>query len=78
MLIEVKEQKAGPFFGLMADEVTDVSNWEQLGVIIRYIRDDVPEERLMEFIKYEKIKGDDIADHILSSVTRLGLDPTKC
>ena len=35
-------------------------------------------ERLVEFIKCEKIKGDDIADHILSCVTRLGLDPTKC
>ena len=33
------------FFGIEADEVTDVSNWEQLGIIIRYLKDSYIEQR---------------------------------
>ena len=32
IVTEIKEQAAGPFYGLVADEVTDVANWEQLGI----------------------------------------------
>ena len=38
------------FYGIQADEVTDVSNWEQLGIILRYVSDGEPVERLIEFI----------------------------
>ena len=28
-----------PFFGLQADKVTNISNSEQLGIIVRYVKD---------------------------------------
>ena len=39
IVIEIKNQPEGPFYSLSADVVTDVSNWEQLGVIVRYTKD---------------------------------------
>ncbi|XP_072177759.1 52 kDa repressor of the inhibitor of the protein kinase-like [Diadema setosum] len=37
---EVKAQPLGPFFAVIADEVIDSSNWEQLGVIVRHLKDE--------------------------------------
>ena len=51
---EIAKQPAGPHYGIMADEVTDVSNWEQLGVLVRYLKDSEPVERLLFFTKCEK------------------------
>ena len=33
-----KDVCASSFFGIQADEVTDVSNWEQLGIVMRYVK----------------------------------------
>ena len=33
---EVKNQSIGPLYGIMGDEVTDTSNKEQLGLVLRY------------------------------------------
>ena len=41
---EINQQQ----FGLVADEVTDSANWEQLGTVVRYVRDDRPIKRLLE------------------------------
>ena len=39
IVIEIKNEPEGPFYSLSADAVTDVSNWEQLGVTVRYTKD---------------------------------------
>nr|XP_054760699.1 52 kDa repressor of the inhibitor of the protein kinase-like [Lytechinus pictus] len=78
ILEEINAQGSGPFYGLVADEVTDVSNWEQLGVIVRYLKDDVPVERLLEYVKCEDITGKSIADYIIKCVINVGLDPMMC
>lgn len=75
---EIKSQDSGPYYGLIADEVTDCSNWEQLGVVVRYLKNDEPIERLVEYIKCENIRGETIAQHIIDCVTKLGLDVNKC
>ena len=42
----IEEVKAGGgYFGLSADEVTDSSNWEQLGIVLRYVKGNKPMER---------------------------------
>ena len=33
---EINEEGT-PYFGVAADEVTDCANWEQLGIVIRYV-----------------------------------------
>ena len=62
----------------MADEVTDRSNWEQLGIVVCYRKDSVPVEKLLEYVKCENIREATIADLIIDSVTKVGLNPTQC
>ena len=52
----VKEINNQPVYGLFADEVTDVSNWEELGVIVRYTKDCCPIEKLLEDVRCEDVK----------------------
>ncbi len=73
---QVKE--GGDFFGISADEVTDVSNWEQLRLVIRYVSNGQPTEKLLEYIGCESCTGQDICSNILSSLEGLGLDPKFC
>ena len=37
IISQIKQQDFGPLYGLQADEVTDTSNWEQLGIKISKI-----------------------------------------
>ena len=60
----------------MADEVTDVSIWEQLGVLVRYLKDSEPVERLLFFAKCAKITGAALCDEIIAGLKELGLNPS--
>ena len=71
---EVKTQPSSQFYGIVADEVTDSSNWEQLGIIVPYIQNSEPVEKLVEYVKCSRIT-EDIAELIIESLTNLGLDP---
>ena len=73
---EVKE--GGVFFGIEADEVTDTSNWEQLGLVVRYIKNGKSVERLVEFIECESCTGKDICEQIIKSLESLGLESKMC
>lgn len=75
---EVRDQPIGPYFGYQCDEVTDASNWEQLGVVIRYVVNGKPIERLIEFIECEEITGMAICESIISCMNAVGLDPNYC
>ena len=75
---EIKSQNAGPYFEIMADEVRDVSNWEQLGIALQYIRDGKPVEKLFTYAQCETITGDAIAEQIIHEISQAGLDPQMC
>ena len=75
---EIKNQPEGLFYGLSADEVTDVSNWEQLGVILRYTKYCRPVEKLLEYVRCKDIKGTSIADHLTTTLEDAGLDVMMC
>ena len=66
------------FFGMQADEVRDVSNVEQLGVVIRYVKDNAPVERLVEFVACQEITGAAICQELLNCLEGLHLDPQVC
>ena len=59
---EINQQQ----FGLVADEVTESSNWQQHGVVVRYVKDDRPIERLLEYVKCPNIRDETIADLIIN------------
>ena len=66
------------FFGIQADEVKDVSNWEQLGIILRYVKDRQPVERLLAFIDCESVTGERICESIVDTLRRVNLLPELC
>ena len=72
---DIKNQKDGPFFGLSADEVADISNWEALGTIVRYVKDCEPIERLLEFVPCEYVKGKCICNYLVKALQDSSLDP---
>ena len=72
--------KKAQFFTLIADEVTDCSNKEQLGLALRYV---CPEEKsiredLVSFLECDSgISGQALSEMMLGFISKHGLDPTK-
>jgi hypothetical protein len=76
---EVKQQQEGSFYSLQADEVRDVSNWEQLGVALRYLgSDNKPVEKIIEYIACESTTGAELSKNITACLQRLTLDTQDC
>lgn len=78
IVCQIKAQSVGPHYGIMADEVTDSSRWEQLGLVVRYVRHTHPVERLLMFLDCEQITGEAICQKLVSGLTDAGLDPVCC
>ena len=71
--------KAGAF-SLLADEATDISNKEQLPVVVRYVdADGEIQEKFLGFYECQDgVRGEDIANLVLTTAAKLGLDMSKC
>ena len=64
------------FFSVIADEVTDIANDEQLSISIRFLEDTVPSERFLAFNQsLSGIRGENIADDILAKLAEWQLQP---
>ena len=74
----VAEAKVSEYFSISADEVTDVSNWEQLGIVFRYVKDGQAVEKLIGFVACDKVCGKDIFKAIKQFVGDCGLDLSLC
>ncbi|XP_062512673.1 52 kDa repressor of the inhibitor of the protein kinase-like [Corticium candelabrum] len=74
----VDNVKSSPFFAVLADEVRDVSGWEQLAVSLRYMKDNKAEEKLIKFIACSFGTGSSICAEIRNALRQLGLDETRC
>lgn len=53
------------YHGIQADEVTNVTNIEQLGIIIRYLENGKPKQSVIEFIDSQSITGASIYTKII-------------
>ena len=73
-----EEVRQSGFFSVSADEVTDVSNWEQLGIVLRYIKDNQAVEKLVGFVACQNVRGADIFTAIKIFLLQLGLDISLC
>ena len=68
-------QKAG-FFSVIADEVTDTSNDEQLAICVRFVDSGSPCEKFLAFNECQSgVTGEAIADDILSKLVEWQLQP---
>ena len=74
----IAQVKNGCFYGIMADEVTDVSSFEQVGVALRYVQNCVAVERLVEFVACSSVRGEDLSGHLFATLQKLGLTPNNC
>ena len=63
---EVKNHSIGPLYGIMVDEVTDTSNKEQLGLVLRYTIGNNVVERLYEYVDCKSITGESVCREIVS------------
>ena len=50
----IAEVKDSGFYSISIDEVTDVANWEQLGIILRYVKEGQAIEKLVGFEAWKK------------------------
>ncbi len=70
ILAEVKKAK---FYTIIADEVTDTANKEQLSIVLQYVLDCEVKEIFADFVEVERITGKELAASILNSLSTWGL-----
>ena len=61
----LKEVKKSKYYSIMADEITDLSNKEQLSLCVRYVTDETVKEMFLDFIEVERITGKALGDAIM-------------
>ena len=66
------------FFRLQADEVRNVSIVERLGVVIRYITENSPLEKLIQFVECQEVAGAAICQKLIGCLEGLKLNPDIC
>ena len=68
------------FFSVLADEATDVSNKEQMPLILRFVdkEGNIHEDFIMFILCENGVSGEAIADSIVSEIRNLNLDMNNC
>ncbi len=75
----INEIKDAQFFTILADEVTDCSNLEQLSIAIRFVdKNEEVREEFLDFITVERITGAALATAILTRLESWGIDIKNC
>ena len=69
----IREIEQAKYYTVIADEVSDVSNKEQLSIAIRYVLNGTVHESFIDFVEVERITGDALASTILHCVRSWGL-----
>ena len=72
----IEEVKRSKYYTVIADEVTDASNKEQLSIVLRYVQVDVIKEVFVGFIYVERVTGESLANAILKCLETAGLSPS--
>ena len=67
-----------PFLSVMADEISDVSNKEQLGIAVRYLQGSRVAEKLLAFVQVEDMSSVAICKTLAETLTKLGVNLKKC
>ena len=77
-IVRQSSANGAAFYGIQADEVRDVSNVEQLGIIvIRYITERELVEELIQFIECPEVTGEAECKKIIGCHQGLTLDPAQ-
>ena len=65
----ISEVQAAQYYSVIADEVTDVSNKEELSLVLRYMFNDEIKEVFVDFIQVERITGEVLGSTISPFLT---------
>ena len=76
----IKDIKDAKYFTILADEVADSANLEQLSVVIRFVQGSSKgiREEFLDFITLERTTGNAISTALLAWLEEHGLDVTLC
>jgi len=76
----VKEIEEAGYFSVLVDSTPNVSNVDQLTVILRYVSplDGIPVERFLTFIELKNHTGEGMVESILNFFVELEIDFSKC
>ena len=75
----IEEIQTAKYFSLLADEVTDCGNLEQLSVVIRFVDGDKQiREEFLGFITVERITGEALSTALLSWLEEHEIDVALC
>ena len=69
----VNEVKEAKFYSVIADEVVDVANKEQLSISLRYVFKNEVKEVFLNFVEVDRITGKVLAESILQCLSSLSL-----
>jgi hypothetical protein len=74
----VEEAKSNKYFSILADETSDITNVEQLSIVIRYVTNDLNDgpkirERFLGFIPLERTNSETIFLALTNKLKSLGL-----
>ena len=74
------EMKSAKFYSILADEAADVSNLEQMAIVLRFVdsSSEIREDFLGFIVCNEGLSGQAIATKILQAIKELDLDPNLC
>ena len=62
----VSEVKVAKYYSVIADEVTDASNNEELSLVLRYLFNGEIKEVFIDFLQVERITGKVLGESILN------------
>jgi len=62
------------YFSILADEMTDVSQTEQLTLSVRFIKETKLHEKFLCFVPVSSTTGKDLSSTILTQLSQLGLN----
>lgn len=75
----IQEVKAVKWFSIQCDEVSDVSNKEQVSIVLRYVDlSNTIREDFVDFVAVERITGEVLAAKIKDVLAKLGLSLQDC
>ena len=69
----INEVLSAKFYSIIADELSDISNKEQVSLSFRYVLDGTVKEVFADFVEVERITGKEIAGAIERSLATWGL-----
>ena len=69
----IERAKSSKFYTLIADQVKDTSNREQLSVSLRFVEANIVKEIFVAFITVDRITGVSLAEAILTWLAKVGL-----